>query len=306
MLEEYASSGVAAVAGARSDRAMNETPVAVVTGASRGIGRAGALALAEVGFDVVVSARTVKEGDGRAAPNSMREDRDPVVVPGSLERTAEEIEARGRRALIVPMDLLDADSVRALPTAVIDQWGRIDVLYNNAIYQGVGTLDRVADLTAASMLATFTGNFVHQVLLIQAVLPHMLEGGGGTIIIMVSGSARLDPAAPAGDGGWGILYSGSKAAFGRVAGGLNAEYLTSGVKSFNVDPGNVITEARKAKTRDDDYAATFGSEPAEATGKVVAWLASDPGADRFLGKWIFAPKLCSDLGLLPGWTYTAG
>ena len=39
------------------------------------------------------------------------------------------------------------------------------------------------------------------------------------------------------------------------------------------------------------------------TGKVVAWLATDPGADRFLGKWIFAPKLCSDLGLLPDWTY---
>jgi hypothetical protein len=38
----------------------------------------------------------------------------------------------------------------------------------------------------------------------------------------------------------------------------------------------------------------------------VAWLASDPDADRFLGKWIFAPKLCSDLGLLPGWTYAAG
>jgi NAD(P)-dependent dehydrogenase (short-subunit alcohol dehydrogenase family) len=282
---------------------MNETPVAIVTGASRGIGRAGALALAEAGFDVVVSARTVKEGDGRSAVNSVREARDTVVVPGSLERTATEIEERGRRALIVAMNLLDRESVLALPATVIDEWGRIDVLFNNAIYQGVGTGDRVADLTAEGMLNTFTGNFVHQVLLIQAVLPHLLARGGGTIVNMVSGSARLDPPAPAGEGGWGIAYSGSKAASGRVAGGLNTEFLSSGVKSFNVDPGNVITEARRVKTPDDAYAAAFGSEPAEATGKVVAWLASDPGADRFLGKWIFAPKLCSDLGLLPGWTY---
>jgi len=284
---------------------MAETPVALVTGASRGIGRAGALALAEAGFDVVVSARTVKEGDGVSEARSVRDARDTRVVPGSLERTAEEIEARGRRALIVPMDLLDRSSVVALPAVVLDQWGRVDVLFNDAIYQGVGTLDRVADLTPESMLKVFTGNFVHQVLLIQGVLPSMIERGGGTIVNMVSGSAKLDPPAPPGEGGWGILYSASKAAFGRVAGGLNAEYLDAGVKSFNVDPGNVVTEARRSKQPEDEYAAAFGSEPADATGKVVAWLATDPGADRFLGKWIFAPKLCSDLGLLPGWTYRA-
>ena len=286
-------------------RNLNDTPVALVTGASRGIGRAGALALAEAGFDVVVSARTVKEGDGRSEARSVREARPSAAVPGSLERTAAEIEARGRRALIVPMDLTDADSVRGLPPAVLDEWGRIDVLFNNAIYQGIGTLDRVSDLTPESMLTVFTGNFVHQVLLIQEVVPAMVERGGGTIVNMVSGSARLDPPGLPGEGGWGILYSASKAAFGRVAGGVNAEYLGSGVKSFNVDPGNVVTEARRSQRSDDEYAATFGSEPAEATGKVVAWLATDPGADRFLGKWIFAPKLCSDLGLLPGWTFNA-
>jgi NAD(P)-dependent dehydrogenase (short-subunit alcohol dehydrogenase family) len=233
----------------------------------------------------------------------VRQDRSAVVVPGSLERTAEEVEERGRRALIVPMDLLDRDAVLALPATVLTEWGRIDLLFNNAIYKGVGTLDRVADLTPESMLDMFTGNFVHQVLLIQAVLPHMLEHGRGTIIDMVSGSARLDPQAPPGEGGWGILYSGSKAAFARVAGGVNAEYLSDGIRAFNVDPGNVVTEARQAIKTDDEYSAGYGSEPAEATGKVVAWLATDPGADRFLGKWIFAPKLCSDLGLLPHWTY---
>lgn len=283
---------------------MERAPVAVVTGASRGIGRAGALALAEAGFDVVVSARTVHEGEGKAEPNSVREDT-TLAIPGSLERTAQEIEAMGRRALVVPMDLIDPASVTALPQRVMDEWGRIDVLFNNAIFRGVGTLDRIADLTVESMTNLMKGNFMHQILLIQQVLPHMLAAGGGTIIDMVSGSARLDPIAPPGEGGWGILYSASKAAFARVAGGINAEYRSMGIKAFNVDPGNVVTEARKAVKPDDEYGDNYGSEPAEATGKVVAWLATQPDADRFLGKWIFAPKLCSDLGLLPGWEFKA-
>ena len=283
---------------------MSTSPVAIVTGASRGIGRAGALALAEAGFDIVVSARTVREGEGVAEPNSVREET-TLAVPGSLERTAQEIEELGQRALIVPMDLIDTESVTRLPEIVMAEWGRIDVLFNNAIFRGVGTLDRIADLTVESMTNLMKGNFMHQILLIQAVLPHMLAAGGGTIIDMVSGSARLDPAGPPGEGGWGILYSASKAAFGRVAGGVNAEYRARGVKAFNVDPGNVVTEARKAAKPDDEYSSGYGSEPAEATGKVVAWLATDPTADKYLGKWIFAPKLCSDLGLLPGWTFQA-
>lgn len=282
---------------------MGESPVAIVTGASRGIGRAGALALAEAGFDVVVSARTVREGEGVAEPNSVREDT-VLSVPGSLERTAEEIVERGQRALIVPMDLIDPASVTALPATVMAEWGRIDVLFNNAIFRGIGTLDRFADLTVESMTNLMKGNFIHQILLIQHALPHLLTNGG-SIINMVSGSARLDPPGPPGEGGWGILYSASKAAFGRVAGGINAEYSGAGLRAFNVDPGNVVTEARKAARPDDEYSEGFGSEPAEATGKVVAWLATDPDASRFLGKWIFAPKLCSDLGLLPGWEFKA-
>ncbi len=277
-------------------------PVAIVTGASRGIGRAGALALAEAGFDVVLSARTVKEGTGIAEPNSVREDK-IVAVPGSLEKTAEEVEQRNQRALIVPMDLSDRASVEQLPKTVLNEWGRIDVLFNNAIYRGVGTLDRIADLTVDSMTALMVGNFMHQILLIQGVLPHMVERGSGNIINMVSGSARLDPQGPPGEGGWGILYSASKAAFARVAGGINAEYRSQGLRAFNVDPGNVVTEARKAAKPDDEYESGYGSEPAEATGQVVAWLATHQEADKFLGKWIFAPKLCSDLGLLPGWTF---
>lgn len=280
---------------------MSERPVALVTGASRGIGKAAALALAEAGFDVALTARTVHEGEGRSEPNSVRGDEPVVTLPGSLETTAAEVERRGRRALSIPMDLLDLASIEAVPGQVLQAWGRIDVLFNNAIYQGAGTMDRILDMRMEDLDNLLRGNFSHQIRLIQLVVPHMLEQGEGRVINMVSGSARHDPPGPAGEGGWGIGYSASKAAFGRVAGGLEAEFRERGVRSFNVDPGNVITEKRRAQRPDDDYEAGFGSAPAEATGAVVAWLATDPGAIRFVGKWIYAPKLCADLGLLPDW-----
>jgi NAD(P)-dependent dehydrogenase (short-subunit alcohol dehydrogenase family) len=285
---------------------MGDTPVALVTGASRGIGKASALALASAGFDVALTARTVREGEGRSEPNSVRGDEPVVALPGSLESTAEEVERRGRRALTVPMDLLDLPSVEAVPDAVLSAWGRIDVLFNNAIYQGSGTMDRILDMRMADLDNLMRGNFSHQVRLVQLVVPHMLERGEGRVINMVSGSARHDPPGPAGEGGWGIGYSASKAAFGRVAGGIEAEFRERGVRAFNVDPGNVVTEKRKALRPDDDFESGFGSAPAEATGAVVAWLATDPEAVRFVGKWIYAPKLCADMGLLPDWPGEGG
>ncbi len=72
----------------------------------------------------------------------------------------------------------------------------------------------------------------------------MVERGSGRIVDMASGSGRLNPPAPPGQGGWGIAYSASKAAIGRVAGGNEAEFGARGVHAFNLDPGNVNTDGR--------------------------------------------------------------
>ena len=275
-----------------------QAKVAFVTGASRGIGRASALALADAGFDVVITARTVHEGEGRSEPSSVRES--VVALPGSLETTAREIEQRGRRALAIAMDLLDAGAVIAAPARALAEWGRIDVLFNNAIHQGA-TLERILDLTREGVLDLVTANYVHQLLLIQQVVPHMLERGSGRVINMVSASARLDPRAPAGEGGWGIAYSASKAAFGRVAGGLEAEFAGRGVRAFNVDPGNVVTEKRRAMNPVDQFSA-YGSDPPEATAQVVAWLASSPDALEQAGRWIYAPTFVEEIQAPPSTT----
>ncbi len=109
------------------------TKVAFITGASRGIGRETALAFARAGFDVAISARTVEEGESTAHRLC---DAQGVPLAGSLNSTAAAIRAMGRKALVVPMDLLDSASVLAAGQAVLAALGRIDVLINNAIYQG--------------------------------------------------------------------------------------------------------------------------------------------------------------------------
>ncbi|UGQ42237.1 SDR family NAD(P)-dependent oxidoreductase [Rhodococcus aetherivorans] len=271
---------------------MPDTRVALVTGASRGIGRETALAFARAGFDVAVTARTVREGRGTVPPRTRRDGDEPIAVPGSLETTAAAIESLGVRALSVPMDLLDVDSVRAAGRRVLDVWGRIDVLVNNAYAQTSGNMDRLLDIDLADAAAMVEGNYLHQLALIQTVLPAMLARGGGVVIDLVSGSAAIDPPAPPGEGGWGLSYAASKAAFARVAGMINAEYRARGVRAFNLSPGFVVTESGRARggTRAVEDAG-FDAVPATVPADAAVWLATVPDADRLLGKVVWAPTL---------------
>jgi NAD(P)-dependent dehydrogenase (short-subunit alcohol dehydrogenase family) len=264
----------------------------MVTGASRGIGRAGALALAEQGFDVVVTGRTVREGDGRAGD---------VVLPGSIERTAEEVEARGRRALALAMDVTDRSAVRAAFHAAMAAWGRVDVLVNNAPYSGPGTDTRVLDIDLDTALRIVEGNYINQLYLAQLALPAMLEVGGGTIINLGSGSALVRPPAPAGEGGWSLAYCASKAALHQVAVVIDVEYRDRGVRAFTLEPGFIVTERARATGGSASYEQYFAGDPPEVAGVVIAWLASSQDADRFLGRIVHAQAACAKHNLLPGW-----
>jgi NAD(P)-dependent dehydrogenase (short-subunit alcohol dehydrogenase family) len=264
--------------------------VALVTGASRGIGRQTALALARAGWDVAFTARTRAEGEG-AVP---RREGGTAPVEGSLATTAALVEQAGARALPVPMDLLDLASVRAAAATVLEQWGRLDLLVNNAIAH-LGH-PRLLEADLDDVAATMTANYLHQLALVQAVLPAMLAQGGGTIVNMASGSATSDPPGPPEEGGWSISYSASKAALGRLAGGINAEYRAQGIRAFNVDPGFVDTEAMRARPGAEEIeAAGFPTAAADAAGRVIAWLASSPEADAWLGKVIWSPTLAEKL-----------
>ena len=173
----------------------DEPRVALVTGASRGIGRCAAVALARRGFDVVITARTVHEGDGRAHASSVLVDSEPMPIAGSLESTASDIEALGRRCLMVPMDLMERSSVEHVAARSLEELGRVDVLVNNAIYQGPGTMDRILDLPLELAQRCLVGDYLHPLLLIQLLLPQMLERGDGRMVNMLSEAAFTTPRA---------------------------------------------------------------------------------------------------------------
>lgn len=279
-----------------------ERKVAFITGASRGIGKASALALAERGFDIVATARTVREGE-RFDYGSTAADSREMSLPGSIELTAEAVRALGREALPIRLDLLDLASIDAAVEKALAEWGRIDVLLNNGVYQGPGSMELFLDISLDAMQKIFTGNVFSALHITQLVLRDMLARGAGTIINMTSGSALMDPPAPAGQGGWGFAYGGSKGAFTRMAGILNVEFGSRGIRAFNLNPGYVETEAQMARRGDADnpFLAHFKGAPAEVPAAVIAWLASEPEADALRGEVVDAMRFCAKKQLVPGW-----
>ncbi|MRI33819.1 hypothetical protein EOPP23_12565 [Endozoicomonas sp. OPT23] len=272
---------------------MHSNKTAFVTGSSRGIGKAAAMALAEAGFDIIISARTVKAGDSHHS----------IPVPGSLEETAAEIKALGREVLLVPMDLTSFDSINNAWNQVIEQWGRVDVLVNNAVYQGGGTTDLVEDLTQDNAETLFRGNVISPLILTQNAVAHMRENGrGGRIINMVSESATKTPVLPVNNGGWSFAYAASKAAIERLVPMLKVELKEDNIKVFNCEPGFIFTEFMKEKGMDESYARQYGGAPVTVPAKVIAWLAtSDEAAEEFHGTLCSAQRTALKKQLHPDW-----
>lgn len=270
---------------------MGERRVAFVTGASRGIGKASAVALARAGFDVAVTARTVD-------------------IPGSdetLRSTAKDVEALGSRALPIRSDLLDFASLEGAVAEALETWGRIDVLVNDAVDTGPGSMERFLDLDLDDVERKLRANVVAQLLLVKLVLPGMLERGEGIIVQISSAVATTDPPAPAGEGGWGLGYAASKGAIHRMAGILAVELGPSGIFAANVDPGYVVTERMAADQERLGLAGKFPGAPPSVPGAVVAWLAGGRGGitaeerAELNGTTVLAQRVARQRSLHPPW-----
>ncbi|MFC4375364.1 SDR family oxidoreductase [Nocardia halotolerans] len=175
-----------------------EGRVAVITGGSRGIGKALALALAERGASVVIGAKTMETG-GR--------------LPGSVPETVREIEERGAQALGVRCDVRSEADLQNLVDRTVERFGRLDILVNNAgamwLQSVEGTPQKRYDLVmAVNARAPF--------LLAHHCIPHMRQGGWGHIVNL---SPPLDPE--------GIQHMGGKVAY--MSSKLNATLMTLGL-----------------------------------------------------------------------------
>jgi NAD(P)-dependent dehydrogenase (short-subunit alcohol dehydrogenase family) len=263
--------------------------VALVTGASRGIGKAIAIHLASAGFDVALGARTLHDGEEREHSSTVAKS-DTRALPGSLESTAAEVEAVGQRALPVYLDLLDRNSLPTATAAVLEKWGRIDILVNNGRYVGPGHMDQVMDTPIELIDRHFEANVIAPIILTKLVLPSMVDRGSGVIINLASASGTMDPSSPAGHGGWGLGYGASKAALHRVAGMLAVELKDRGILAFNLSPGFIATERIAQDMAEFGFDASKGAPP-DVVGAVAAWLVTSPDAASRNGQWVEAQPL---------------
>ena len=230
--------------------------VAIVTGASRGIGKGLATGLAAEGARVVCAARTV--------------DPSPDGLPGTIRETVATIEAAGGTSLAVRCDIGDADDIDALIATTAERFGRIDVLVNNAMAPTRATF---AASTVDEWDASMRVNVRSLYLLCRAVVPHLRAAGGGSIINISSGGAghEATPFMPPGF----LTYSVAKAAMERFSTALAPELVEDGIAVNALRPGAVKTELATLELGPDhDWS---GWATPEAVVPAVVYLARQRG-----------------------------
>ena len=280
---------------------------AFVTGASRGIGKAIAVSLAEAGWDVAIAARTLHRGDPTLDHTMSIHQPDARPLPGTLEETAEEIEAEGRRALPLRLDLLDLASVDAAVSEVLDQWGGVDLVVNNGRHIGPGIMDTILDTPIEEYAKFLQAHGTSAIRIVQMTLPGMLERGVGSFVTISSGAGYdfYPVNGPGTGGGSGLGYRIGKAAGHTLVGSILAEYGAQGIRAFNVNPGYVRTERNTMGAAVTGMDPSLGAPP-EAIGAAVAWLAESSSADELMRGNIDAQDLVLDRGLYPDWRRPEG
>ncbi|WP_437679279.1 SDR family oxidoreductase [Sorangium sp. So ce131] len=233
--------------------------VVFITGASRGIGRAVALACAREGADIVVAAKTEVAENPR--------------LPGTIHDVAREVEALGRRALPVKLDVRDDEACKAAVAAAIERFGRVDALVNNAgALWWADVLDTPVKKFDLIMGINVRASFVMS----QAVLPHMIAQKYGHIVMM---SPPVDAAACAHHG----AYAVSKFGMTMIAHAIAEEYEAHNITAHALWPATAIESYatinfglggpelwRKADIIADATLALLSREPSARRGK--AWI----------------------------------
>jgi citronellol/citronellal dehydrogenase len=256
--------------------------VVFVTGASRGIGEYIAYEFARRGADIALLAKSTRDQPHR-------------VFEGTIEETAAKVEAHGVRALALSGDVSHEDDVQAAYTATMKEFGRCDVLVNNAAVSYVAPFLELSVKRWQILLAV---NVLGPVLTARAFLPKMLERGEGRIINISSGSGRItqDPETMAtnrpggatraslsfgeasfGEAGQGLgdsllAYGTSKAALNRFTVGLALEMRGRGV-AVNALEVSAVTPAYRYTLPNADYST---NELPEAPAQLVTWMADQP------------------------------
>ncbi len=246
-----------------------EGRVAIVTGASRGIGKAIALALAREGVRVVVAARTEREGG---------------TLPGTIHKTADEIRALGGYALAIKTDVTKEESVEELVRRTLQECGAVDILVNNA---GITLPGKLLDLPVKRWDLVIAVNLRGTFLCTKAVLPTMVKRKSGSIINLSSvvGTRMIM---------FDLAYGVAKAAIERFTCGLAEELKEYNIAVNALCPSLTDTEGFKQWMPGAD---TSGWQRPEMWGKYAIFLANQ-NASSLTGRVLSAEEL-AELGADP-------
>ncbi|MBW1882238.1 MAG: SDR family oxidoreductase [Deltaproteobacteria bacterium] len=218
------------------DRFRLDDQVAIVTGSGRGIGAGTALAYADAGADVVVSARTVAQ----------------------LEETAEKVRARGRRALVVECDVLDPEQRKNLVEKAVDEFGRIDILVNNA---GGWPPKPTLDTTEDEFDACFRFNVTSAFAMTRLAVPKMVEtAGSGAIVNISSVAGRFNARGFA-------AYGTAKSALSFLTRSLAQDFAPK-VRVNGIAVGSILTDALAGFMTDDFERQMLAKTPMARLGQV--------------------------------------
>ncbi|MFZ9674617.1 MAG: SDR family NAD(P)-dependent oxidoreductase [Ilumatobacteraceae bacterium] len=273
--------------------------VVMVTGASRGIGRETAIALARRGHHLVLTARSI-DGVARFDGTTVGDPLTGVELSGTLAEVIDECRREqvrsgsSSRVIGVALNLADSGSVEAAAARALAEFGVVDTLVSNAIYQGPGVNDRFVNLPLDLLRTVIEGDAVAPLILLKTFLPGMLESGRGVFVHLTSGAATLSPRAPSGEGGWGVAYAMAKGAAHRIAGVLHAEHSHDGLRAYSLNPGHVTTEVMRLRAEREGRAPT-GDGPHDVA-RVIDWLIRGaPEAVALSGSEVIARDVVSRL-----------
>lgn len=264
--------------------------VALVTGASRGIGRAVAEELARLGAAVAVTARTVTPRDDD--------------LTGTIHDTADAVTAHGVEALALPADLGVPEERQRVVSDVLAAFGRVDVLVNNAADTGDNVFRGFWETDAATWTAQIELNLNAMYALMRACAPSMRDNGGGLIVNL--GSMREIPEGLNGMGGritedvrLGAAYPTSKVAIYAMSTLVAQELAEDGIVVVTMNPGGAATESFVHNARRFGWDPSLGT-PVWMPAKAVAHLATSPDAMTFAASYLDAVTFAQERGLDEG------